>query len=144
MKTHITALFLVCLTACAASAGDPAAASRLTGHWLAASGNVEVEVAACDPAKGGTPLCGTITRVLSNQSMSGSGQSMGDRNDTGLRILTDFVPAGGDSFQGHLLNRETGKVYDCILRPGETDEMVVRPYVFVSLFGQTQIWHRRP
>jgi uncharacterized protein (DUF2147 family) len=73
--------------------------------------------------------------------MSVAGQSMGGRNDTGLRILTDFVPAGGG---GRLLNRETGKLYDCIVRAGGTDEMVVRRYILVSLFGQSQVGHRQP
>jgi uncharacterized protein (DUF2147 family) len=143
MKPGRAMILLLSLTACDPPASDPAAASRLVGHWLSASGNVEVEVAPCDAAKGGTPLCGTITRVLANQSMSGSGQSMGERNDTGLRIMTDFVPAGGDAFRGRLLNRETGKVYDCVLRPGGAGEMVVHPYVLVSWFGQTQLWHRQ-
>lgn len=143
MKSCLAVLLLVSLTACAPSDNDPTAASRLTGHWLSASGNVVVEVAPCDAAQGGTRLCGTITRVLANRSMSAPGQSMGDRDDTGLRIMTGFVPAGGDAFRGRLLNRETGRVYDCILRPGGPGEMVVRPYLLVSLIGQTQVWHRQ-
>jgi uncharacterized protein (DUF2147 family) len=141
MKRCLAILLLTALATCAAADSDPAAASRLVGNWLSASGNVEVEIARCEPQD--ARLCGTITRVLSNQSMSGSGQSMGNHDDRGLRILTDFAPAGGDAFRGHILNRENGKVYDCIIRPGGPDEMVVRPYVLFPLFGQTQTWHRQ-
>lgn len=57
--------------------------------------------------------------------------------------MSDFTPAGGDTFQGRIVNREIGKVHDCIPRPGGVDEMMVLPCVPVSLFGQTQIWHRQ-
>jgi uncharacterized protein (DUF2147 family) len=140
MKRRLWAALLVaCLAACAPAANDPAARERLLGHWLSASGNVEVEIAPC-----GDKICGTITQVLANRSMSGTGQGMSRADDTGLRILSDFTPAGGDQFVGRILNRENGKVYDCELRPGGPDELIVRPYVLISLFGQTQVWHRRP
>lgn len=138
MKRYLTAVLFVAMTACTA-ANDPTAESRVTGNFLAASGNVEVQIAPC-----GAVICGTITRVLANRSMTGSGESMGERNDVGLQILTGFAPAGDDTFQGHILNRETGKVYECIIRPGGPGELVVRPYVMVSWFGQTQLWHRVP
>lgn len=141
MKRCLVILLFGALAACGPADNDPAAVSRLTGNWLAASGNVEVEIAKCGPQS--QQLCGTITRVLANQSMSGSAKNMGDRDDRGLRILTDFAPAGGDTFQGHILNRENGKVYDCILRSGGPDEIVVRPYVLLPLFGKTQLWQRR-
>jgi uncharacterized protein (DUF2147 family) len=144
VKLRIVLLLLVCVTTRISHAADTGARALLMGHWLAASGNVEVEIAACAPPLDVSRLCGKITRVLANTSMSGSGQIMSERNDVGLQILSDFTEAGDDSFQGHILNRENGKVYDCILRPGAEGEMVVRPYVLVSLFGKTQIWHRQP
>jgi uncharacterized protein (DUF2147 family) len=144
VKLAIATFLLVCLAAHTGGAAGPDPRAWLTGHWLAASGNVEVEIAACEPPLDASRLCGKITRVLANTSMSGSGQTMSERNDVGLQILSDFAAAGGDSFQGRILNRENGKVYDCILRPGAEGEMVVRPYVLVSLFGKTQTWHGQP
>ncbi len=143
MKRHLAAVFVVsslvaALGACTPAADDPTARAQLLGRWLAASGNIEVEVAPC-----GETLCGTIVRVLSNRSMSGSGQIVGNTDDTGLRILSGFVQAGGDRFVGRILNRENGKIYDCELRPGGPGEMIVRPYVLMTLFGQTQVWHRQ-
>jgi uncharacterized protein (DUF2147 family) len=138
MKRYLTAVLLVALTACSA-ANDPTAESRVTGNFLAGSGNIEVRIARC-----GAAICGTITRVLTNRTMGGSGESTGEHNDVGLQILTGFAPAGDDTFQGHILNRENGKVYECIIRAGGPGELVVRPYVVVSWFGQTQLWHRVP
>jgi uncharacterized protein (DUF2147 family) len=116
------------------------------GYWISASGNVEVEIAPCDSNASDARPRGKITRILANRSMSESGEamSMTGFDDTGPRILTDFAPAGGDTFQGHLLNRENGKIYDCIPRPGSADEMIVHPYVLMALFGSTRIWHRPP
>ena len=139
MKRYPVIALLAVVTACA-TGQDPAAASRLMGHWLSASGNVEVEIGTCEVNN--PRLCGTITRVLANQSMSRPGLTMSNHDDTGLRILSDFTPAGGDTFQGSILNRETGKVYDCVIQPHGAEEMVVRPYVLVTLFGQSQTWHR--
>lgn len=144
MKLPIATLLLVCLAAHAGDAADSDPRARLMGHWLAASGNVEVEIAAREPPPDASRLCGKITRVLANSSMSGSGQTMSERNDVGLQISADFAEAGGDRFPGRILNRENGKVYNCIPRPGAEGEMLVRPYVLVSLFRQTQIWHRQP
>jgi uncharacterized protein (DUF2147 family) len=62
----------------------------------------------------------------------------------GLQILTDFAPSDGETLHGRALNRENGMVYDCTMHPGGPDELVIRPYVLVSLFGQTQVWHRVP
>jgi uncharacterized protein (DUF2147 family) len=140
MQRCFAVVLLAAVAGCDPTGNDPAAATHLMGNWLSASGNVEVEIARCEPQ--GKPLCGTIARVLSNQSMSGSGQSMGARDDKGLQILIGFVPGGDDTFRGRILNRENGKIYDCIVSLGAADEMLVRPYVLFPLFGQTQIWHR--
>ena len=40
-----------------------------TGRWITASGNLEIEIAPC-----GQALCGTVVRVLANNSMSSSGK----------------------------------------------------------------------
>jgi len=136
MRRYLAAILL-------ATFAGPAAAAGLTGHWLSASGNVDVEIAPCAPPPN-TLLCGTIARVLSNQSMSGPGQMASTTNDVGLKILIDFAPAADGTFQGRLLNRENGKIYDGTLRLNGPDELEVRGYVLISLFGKTQIWHRLP
>ena len=39
------------------------------GRWITESGNLEVNIAPCNPA-GGNALCGKVVRVLANRSMS--------------------------------------------------------------------------
>lgn len=108
-----------------------------TGRWLTQSGNLEIEIAPC-----GEALCGTAVRVLANNSMSNPGTSMGDRPGLGLKILQDFTPSSGGSWEGHIYNRENGKTYRCRMKELSSDQLEVHPYVGIPLFGQTQIWRR--
>ena len=128
---------LLVLSACAGAAADT---TPPTGRWLTASGNLEVVVAPC-----GAALCGTVARVVANHSMAAPGTEMAAPAATvGLAILTDFTPAGGDAWEGHIYNRENGKTYRCVMRLRDADQLEVRPYIAIHLIGQTQIWRRVP
>lgn len=116
------------------------------GRWLSANGNVEVDVAHCGPA-----WCGTITRVLSQHSMSRPGEVMtpvDTRPALGMTILKDFVAEEADegttatTWRGHIYNRENGKTYRCLMSLDASGSLVLRPYVGLPLFGQTQVWRR--
>jgi uncharacterized protein (DUF2147 family) len=116
------------------------------GRWLSANGNVEVDVSHCGPA-----WCGTITRVLSQHSMSRPGEVMtpvDTRPALGMTILKDFVPDDADegsapnAWRGHIYNRENGKTYRCLMSMDASGSLVLRPYVGLPLFGQTQVWRR--
>lgn len=133
-------------------AGD--AKSGLLGRWVTASGNLEVEIAPCGQAQP-QPLCGTVTRVLGNRSMARDGemQPLDTRPAVGMQILRGLTLADGEDPQasaapwfGEIYNRENGRTYRCRVHLGTAqgagDDLVVRPYVFTPLFGQTQHWHR--
>jgi len=122
----------------------------ILGRWITASGNLEVDIAPC-----GAALCGTVTRVLGNRSMARHGemQPVDARPAVGMQILRDLVPAEGDETQagdarwvGDIYNRENGRTYRCRVHldtsDGNATTLVVRPYVFTPLFGQTQRWQR--
>jgi uncharacterized protein (DUF2147 family) len=126
------------LTAAACSAAD--APQETTGRWITASGNLEVEIAPC-----GSSLCGTVVRVIANRSMAAPGAEMKPadaRPALGMKILYDFVTTGGPEWKGHIYNRENGEAYDCIMLRIGPDELRIRPYRVIPLFGQTQIWRR--
>jgi uncharacterized protein (DUF2147 family) len=126
---------VICLLVCCYAL--PAHAQ--TGRWLTQSGNLEIEIAACGPA-----LCGTAVRVRANHSMSNPAVSIGDRPALGLKILQDFTTSGDGSWNGHIYDRENGKIYRCQMRQLSVDELEIRPYIWIPLFGQTQIWRRVP
>jgi uncharacterized protein (DUF2147 family) len=124
----VLAMFVFCANADAANAP--------LGRWLTASGNVVIEIAPCGPA-----LCGAIVEVRANRSMEGGGEIRA-RPSLGMKIITDLVPIGDNEWQGHIYNRENGKTYDCVVSQLSPTALKVRPYIFVSLIGQTQIWKR--
>lgn len=145
---------LALLAACCAAQAQPAEPARPQGRYLTASGNLEVEVAAC-----GTALCGTVTRVLANRSMHRPGQEMKPANTRpalGMQLLSGFRPvqplaseadpssAGAQPTQwaGLIHDRETGRQYDALMSVDASGDLVLRGYVGLPLFGRTQVWHR--
>lgn len=109
------------------------------GRWITASGNLEVEIAPC-----GESLCGTVTKVLGNRSMSQPGQPMqaaDSRPALGLRLLTDLRPGAGGTWQGRIYNRENGQTYDCELRLIAADQLQLRPLGMAAMAG-AQVWRR--
>ena len=109
------------------------------GRWLTESGNLEVEIAPC-----GKAICGTVVKVLANRSMSGSGEmaAADNRNPLGMTILKDFMPTSDDTWQGEIYNRENAKTYACKMSLDAPDQLVVRAYVGLPVFGKTQVWRR--
>lgn len=115
------------------------------GRWITASGNLEVEIAPC-----GKALCGTVTKVLGNRSMSRDGEEMkaaDTRPATGMRILQNFVAETVEDqrttrWEGEIYNRENGKTYACLMSLNPDGSLQLRPYVGLPLFGKTQIWQR--
>ena len=111
------------------------------GHWITESGNLEVEIAPC-----GDALCGTVTRVIANRSMSAPGQDMDaadKRPALGMRILTGLRPSGDDgALAGEIYNRENAKTYSVRLTMDGPQQLLVRPYVGLPLLGKTQLWRR--
>jgi uncharacterized protein (DUF2147 family) len=117
----------------------PAAAGAIApnGLWLTESGNLQIELAPC-----GEALCGKVTKVLANRSMTGSGPSTAPSATPGMAILIDMKPTGNGAFRGSVYNRENGKTYDCEIRSLSADRLKVRAYKLLPLFGKTQIWTR--
>lgn len=113
---------------------------REMGRWLTESGNLEVDIAPC-----GKALCGTVVQVLGNRSMSNPNATMqaaDSRPVLGMRILLDFVSNKDGEWSGHIYNRENAKTYDCRMELVAPDQLKIRAYKFLPIFGKTQIWKR--
>ncbi len=112
--------------------------ATIIGHWLTQSGNVIIDIASC-----GDKFCGTVTKVLANNAMDGSGPAKpGTEATVGMKILSDLVVTDEGEWRGHIFNRENGKTYDCILSMPSPQQLKVRAYVLISLIGKNQIWQR--
>jgi uncharacterized protein (DUF2147 family) len=117
-----------------------AAAPSQNGRWITESGNFEVDLAPCDAA-----LCGTVVKVLANNAMSGPGADMPVADTAqlvGMVILKDFKPTDPGTWKGQIFNRENGKLYSAVLSHPEPDQLVIRSYIGLPLFGKTQVWRR--
>ena len=135
MKTRLVLLAL----AFAPMAFAQPASSQL-GRWVTESGNLEVDVAAC-----GDAFCGTVVRVLANRSMSTPGADMAPADAKpalGMKILTDLRPAGTGEWKGEIYNRENGKTYSALLSVPAPDQLLIRAYLGLPVFGKTQVWRR--
>jgi uncharacterized protein (DUF2147 family) len=137
LSLFAAALLAACDSAAPAPPPSATLAPGLEGRWLTQSGNLEVEVAPC-----GKALCGTVVRVLANKSMADPSRSIGDRPALGLKVLSDFTPGADGLWEGEIYNRENDKTYDCLMTLAAADQMRLRIYVGMPLFGQTQIWQR--
>lgn len=149
LPRHLAAFGLAIVASVAAAQAPSTTDPR--GQWITASGNLEVEVAPC-----GAALCGTVTKVLANRSMSRDGAAMeavDSRPALGMTLLKDFVPAqtgdGGaqvSQWTGEIYNRENGKTYRCQMSlqttPAGATELVLHAYVGIPLLGKTQRWQR--
>lgn len=140
---HITRLAGGAALALLAAAALPAGAAPDTapgGIWVTESGNLEVQLAPC-----GTALCGTVVKVLANRSMSGPGAELvaaDGRPALGMTLLSGFKPSGEGEWKGEIYNRENGKTYSALMTQPTADQLVIRGYVGLPLFGKTQVWRR--
>jgi uncharacterized protein (DUF2147 family) len=140
---HITRLAGSAAMALLAAAALPATAAPNKvpgGIWVTESGNLEVELTPCGPA-----LCGTVVTVLANRSMSGPGAELvpaDARPALGLTLLSGFKPSGEGQWTGQIYNRENGKTYSARMTQPTADQLVIRAYVGLPLFGKTQVWRR--
>ena len=126
------------ITAYSADSGN-GSQSGPTGRWLTEAGTLEVEI-----ASSGEALNGTVARVISTRSMSGSKEAPAADGSAlmGMKILQNLVPSGKDEWKGSIYNRENGKTYDCVVTFVPPDQLNVRGYKMLPLFGKTQVWHR--
>ena len=76
--------------------------------------------------------------------MAGNGEmvSADKRDPLGMTILKDFKSSGEGEWQGEIYNRENAKTYSCRITLGNPDQLVLRPYIALPLFGKTILWTR--
>lgn len=137
-----TAFLIGAVIACSTFAQTSAESTNpgQIGRWVTESGNLEVDIARCGPA-----LCGTVVRVIANRSMSNPNTVMAAADGSsplGMKILKDFAPSGDGEWKGTIYNREDGETYDCLMTLLAPDQLKIRGYKGLPLFGKTQIWRR--
>ncbi len=126
-----------CLFAAATAADSP-----ILGNWTTPD-HATVRVAPC-----GGELCLTLIqlgpKVPSRVDGRNPDASLRNRPLCGLKIGSGFEPQGQGAEGGHLYDPESGNTYKGTMELKGANELHLRGYVGVSLFGRSQTWHRAP
>ena len=124
-----------------------ASADGATGLWQTEGGKSHVQIGPC-----GERLCGTI--VWLQEPLDDDGKAKTDANNPdealrqrpiiGLPLLRGFLPGSEvDVWEGGTIyNPEDGETYKSVMTLLSRDELKVRGYVGLPLFGKSQIWSR--
>lgn len=124
----------------------PALANELDGFWMDSDGEVILEVEDC-----GEAMCAKVVWLrlpygpdrLPLKDFRNPDAALQDREVCGLRVITGFTQqpdgtwGGGDVYVPDLGMSFSG--YAEILSP---TQIKVRGYVFLPLFGATEVWSR--
>ena len=131
------------------AAARPAGADSILGRWL-----VEKKNAIVDIFKVGDKFDGKIV-WLSEPKYPDTHKPKVDKNNPdaklrtrpiiGMHMLTNFEYHGDNVWEaGQIYDPESGKTYKCKITwdPDKADQLNVRGFIGVSLFGRTETWTR--
>jgi uncharacterized protein (DUF2147 family) len=124
-------LLALCGVAAAAERGNP-----LEGLWLTQDRDGVIRLSPCESG-----LCGWIVGLDLAPGEAPALDVQG-RSQCGLPLITALRQTGENEWQGSITNPRDGKTYDARLSLDERDQLRLRGYVLVPLFGATQIWTR--
>lgn len=109
------------------------------GFWLTANNDAKVHVYKC-----GAGICGKIVDLQEKcrdgkpKVDAGTGQAT-----IGLEIVKGFKPSGENSWDGGTVrDPKEGKTYSGTIEMPSKNQLNLRGYVGISLFGRTSEWRR--
>lgn len=135
LGTAAAALLCLGLATLPARAATPSP----VGSWITASQDAVIQIAPC-----GDQLCGSIQGMVlapsDKEPVDWTGQSQ-----CGLVILKANTAAqpeqdGTQAWYGHITNPRNGSIYHIRLTLDGHGNLLLRGYVGLPLFGQTQSW----
>jgi uncharacterized protein (DUF2147 family) len=118
------------------------------GTWVTQKGGAHIQIKDC-----GGKLCGTIVWLKNPLDKNGKDsvdsknpdQTLRTRKLLGLPMLNGFAHDSDDSnvwSGGEIYNPSNGKTYSCKMTMETPNTLLVRGYVGLSVFGETQTWTR--
>jgi len=106
-----------------------------TGMWSTANHNAVVRITPCGP-----DLCGTIVGLARGPSDPAPTDWRGG-TQCGLTIIKTAPDGSGDQvWNGSILDPRDGSVYNAQLRLDPAHHLLLRGYIGLPIFGQTQTW----
>lgn len=131
---------IVIAAACLAT--TPAMAADVFGHWLVESKKAVVEIKPC-----GALACGEVVWMSSDSTLTqdenNPDEAMRGRPMCGLPLIGNFESDGRGGWKnGFIYDPTEGKTYKSKMSLKSDNELSVRGYVGVPMFGKSQIWTR--
>ena len=141
-----TAWALLGFVTCAAGlvpAADASAAALPVGRWFTADHSAVVQIAPC-----GTNLCGQIVGIALAHAGDPMPMDWEGRPQCGETILETSRVAddntGGTNWVGQVLDPRNGNVYQATIALDAARHLLLRGYLGLPIFGQTQTWDPYP
>lgn len=113
------------------------------GYWVTENEQAVVKIEKC-----AEKLCGTLHWIKDNSRVyddKNEDPALQNRPLCGLQILSDFTqnPQNGKLWDdGTVYKSDEGETYSGYIRVNSNDELYLRGYVGISIFGKSQIWNR--
>jgi len=146
MWRNLAAFIFIAGGTCLAT--GPAIAADLTGVWLTANGESEIEIGSCEDA-----FCGKILQILKphngqdgpSTDVNNPDPSLRDQPILGLTILTGLKPSGdADEWKGTVYNPDDGKNYDVTLTLKHDGDVLKVKGCLAYILCDSQKWTRVP
>ena len=115
-------------------------AKSVLGIWLSPKKDSKVEI-----FQSGTKFYGKIIwgTGISTKDLNNPDKSLRSRELVGLMILSGFVFDGDDTWEdGTIYDPREGKTYSCKMSLDGTNNLSIRGYMGISLFGRSETWTR--
>lgn len=109
----------------------------LLGYWVTPEHDGVFKIERC-----GNSLCGNLVGLRYDGNDVPRGHD--GKSECNIRMLTDFHRLSADSthLNGHVLDPDSGKIYNAQLWSPDRDVLKLRGYVAIPLFGETHTWTR--
>ncbi|MGQ0672897.1 MAG: DUF2147 domain-containing protein [Hyphomicrobium sp.] len=129
--------------------GSPSVGQRpanLEGFWMDSHGEVILEVNRCDDA-----MCAKVAWLKKPNGPDGlpltdyrnPDETLRNRPVCGLRVVTGFKPQSDGTWgDGTVYVSDLGSSYSGYAEVLNANEVKITGYIFIPLFGQSEVWSR--
>jgi uncharacterized protein (DUF2147 family) len=141
------AVSLGCATVIVSSFAAPARATPLDGFWMDSHGEVVLEVSPCN----GDAMCAKVVWLrlpygpdrLPLKDYRNPDPSLRERQVCGLRVIEGFTKQPDGTWGGgNVYVPDLGMSFSGYAKLLSPQQIEVRGYVFLPLFGSTEVWSR--
>jgi len=121
-------------------------AQSILGEWETYDDKTKEAKSIVEIYKVGDYYFGKILGTLTGEKNEICDECIGDKNNQpiiGLVIIEKLLKDGNEYNSGTILDPENGENYKCYLELVSDNQLKVRGYIGLSLFGRTQYWIRK-